>query len=107
TAWEIAIAQVLVPANAASSAAYTITDVRTFSQALISALGITTAMLAANAVTGAKIASSVALPGTPTVNSGNVAGIRSAGGGAAGITIWVGTTDPAGSAGEGDIWISA
>ncbi len=127
TAWEIAIAQVLVPANAASSAAYTITDVRTFSQALISALGITTAMLAAQAVTAAKIAnntitaaqivnatitgtqlaSSLALPGTPTVNSGNVAGIRSAGGGAAGITVWVGTTDPAGAAGEGDVWLSA
>jgi hypothetical protein len=137
TAWEIALAQVLVHANDSSSAQYTITDVRSFSQALISALGITTAMLAAQAVTAAKIAnntitaaqivnatitatqianatitgtqlaSSIALPGTPTVNSGNVAGIRSAGGGSAGITIWVGTTDPAGSAGEGDVWISA
>lgn len=29
----------------------------------------------------------------------------SAGGGAAGGTIWVGTTDPAGAAAEGDIWV--
>lgn len=31
---------------------------------------------------------------------------NSAGGGAAGGTIWVGTTDPAGSAAEGDIWVN-
>lgn len=30
---------------------------------------------------------------------------NSAGGGAVGGTIWVGTTDPAGAAGEGDIWV--
>ena len=33
--------------------------------------------------------------------------IASAGGGAAGTKIWVGTTDPGGSASEGDIWIKA
>lgn len=30
---------------------------------------------------------------------------NTAGGGAAGGTIWVGTTDPAGAAAEGDVWI--
>ena len=29
----------------------------------------------------------------------------SAGGGAAGVKVWVGTTDPGGSAAEGDIWV--
>lgn len=38
-------------------------------------------------------------------NGQTVATLRSNGGGAAGITIWVGTTDPAGNAGEGDIWL--
>lgn len=33
--------------------------------------------------------------------------INSNGGGSAGTTIWVGTTDPGGSAAEGDIWIKA
>jgi hypothetical protein len=33
--------------------------------------------------------------------------IASAGGGAAGTRIWVGTTDPGGAASEGDIWIRA
>jgi hypothetical protein len=115
TAWEIAIAQVLVPANAASSASYTITDVRTFSQALIQALGITTAMLAAQAVTAAKIANgtitgtqmatSVNLPGTPLANSSAIVQFKTAGGGSAGVGLWVGTTDPAGGAGEGDVWV--
>ncbi|MGK2852243.1 MAG: hypothetical protein ACSLFN_15230 [Candidatus Limnocylindrales bacterium] len=29
----------------------------------------------------------------------------SAGGGAAGVKVWVGTTDPGGSAAEGDVWV--
>lgn len=37
----------------------------------------------------------------------NYAIIRSAGGGAAGRTIWVGTTDPGSLAQEGDIWVDA
>jgi hypothetical protein len=39
--------------------------------------------------------------GNPVTNN------RSAGGGSAGRTVWVGTTDPGASAGEGDIWIDA
>lgn len=44
-----------------------------------------------------------------TMNTGNqVNQVRSAGGGAAGRSTWLGTTDPAGSgAGEGDVWINA
>ena len=57
--------------------------------------------------------------GTLTINGINVSGvlqdasnnryvkIRSAGGGAAGTTIWVGTTAPGAAAAEGDIWIKA
>jgi hypothetical protein len=44
---------------------------------------------------------------TATSNNGEtLPTIKSAGGGAAGIRIWVGTTDPGGSASEGDIWIN-
>ena len=42
-----------------------------------------------------------------TVPTGTVSGARSAGGGAAGTTDWVGTTDPGASAGEGDTWAKA
>jgi hypothetical protein len=122
--WEIALYQVRVHHGDAAASSFTYTDARSFAHADIPSGTISTAMLQANAVTAAKIAngtvtaaqianatitgtqlaSAIALPGTPTVNSGNVAGIRSAGGGSAGITLWVGTTDPAGSAGEGDFW---
>jgi hypothetical protein len=37
----------------------------------------------------------------------NVALEKSAGGGAAGHVVWVGTTDPAANAAEGDVWIKA
>lgn len=44
--------------------------------------------------------------GGMTIRNGQtVATIRSAGGGAAGVTVWVGTTDPAGAAAEGDVWL--
>jgi hypothetical protein len=41
------------------------------------------------------------------LDGGILAQIRSAGGGASGVTIWVGTTDPGASAAEGDVWIKA
>lgn len=42
-----------------------------------------------------------------TINGGNTAlQSESNGGGAGGKTVWEGTTDPAGSAGEGDIWLN-
>lgn len=44
--------------------------------------------------------------GALTIRNGQVVPtLRSAGGGASGISIWVGTTDPAGAAGEGDVWL--
>lgn len=42
--------------------------------------------------------------GVKQQNGSTIAGLNSAGGGAAGTQIWVGTTDPGGSAAEGDIW---
>jgi hypothetical protein len=45
---------------------------------------------------------------TYKTNSGNtIPKLASNGGGATGANIWVGTTDPAGNAAEGDIWIDA
>lgn len=43
----------------------------------------------------------------PQIGGNTVPRIRSNGGGSAGMTIWVGTTDPGGNAQEGDIWINA
>jgi hypothetical protein len=47
--------------------------------------------------------------GSHTGDAGDINGWRrqSAGGGAAGNDVYVGTTDPGGSAGEGDVWIKA
>ena len=42
---------------------------------------------------------------TGTADDINAWAQASAGGGAAGIKIWVGTTDPGGSAAEGDVWV--
>lgn len=38
------------------------------------------------------------------VNGAAIARFRTAGGGSAGVNVWVGTTDPSSFAGEGDIW---
>lgn len=44
--------------------------------------------------------------GNGHINNGNqILQILSAGGGAAGVTLWVGTTDPGVAAGEGDVWL--
>ncbi len=45
--------------------------------------------------------------GVKQQNGATIAGLSSAGGGAAGTRVWEGTTDPGGSAAEGDIWVNS
>ncbi len=93
--WEIALAQVLVPAGASSSASFTITDERV----------LCAPWTASNDGSGSGLDADK-LDGHDSSFFSTLV-IASAGGGSAGVKIWVGTTDPAGSASEGDIWISA
>jgi hypothetical protein len=123
--WEIALYQVRVHHGDVASSSFAYTDARSFAHADIPSGTISTAMLQNNAVTAAKmangtvtatqianatitgtqIASAVALAGNPTGNGNTLGQLKSAGGGAAGVVTWEGTTDPAGSASEGDLWI--
>ena len=43
--------------------------------------------------------------GVPVYQYGTAAAMNSAGGGASGLTVWEGTTDPGASANEGDVWL--